>query len=381
MGLLDQAHLPFWVLLLMISVSTASIALLVIEVWCRCANRSKRLGAVSPGISEPLGPKMSIRRGQLVPASSKESLTGWEFESRASHRQSRSSSHSGPEAVYYDAYHGQIQEPDYQLGTGYASGLADDPARVPRYSWSDLFQRESSVDRRTSARSTDEEWQSTSSTWDSVGRIQDGHLKQHWSDVDPPCLNLMVPLSPAIPGSVTLTSESRFLDKTSLQLPLPYRAVPPPPCRGYLVCRCPEIIGPDTVGKGRHSNSIGTCLSSSGYSSQGYPTSAHRSAETSDDFLHAWSSAYHDWLAPAQNPCSSAPVRQSVHVEVVSISDLKSEAPIEPPVDIHLPSAPTVSRINSFTTSSTHSGTSQNGGTDDGNLDAQKGEVSWLVDD
>jgi hypothetical protein len=370
-----HGSLPLWLFILIILLSAVSIAVVLFAVWRKCIKRKRERRHLLSDTSELPERKISIRRGHIIRASRKVSLTGPRFG-----EQSRPPSHQWPETFYLDRHHANVQKHGNPQSVHHTLGLEDDAANTPRRSWLDMFRGQGS---------TDEESRATPSIFDPVEhvyKLDSVHFQSNRSNPQPPVLDCPIVLSPITPLILPRTPRYPPVYPTNLQQFQKTEAVTSCPPKAYRKSRYHEEFGRGTDMKRRDSTRLNSRLLSC-YLSIG----SRSSAMTTESFLQVWSRAYCGWLSHPDSPLTSTPTKSnSTHVDVVSTDDWTTEASDESERPISLPSSrllsstgsiSAISGTDSLETRSSHVAREQGGKALCKRARIRDVEISWLIDD
>jgi hypothetical protein len=393
----DDDGLPLWLFILVILLSTATIVVILLIVWLKYVKRSSKLKAWRSCISEQPIRQVSVRKGQLVPASWNNSLSGPDFDLGDSRQPNRHPSHQWPETAYFD-------EP-FRKGQAYglARSMLDDARpedafdELLRRTWSGLLRFQSIAGSGVSVHSsTDEESLRPSciSEWaEFTRRLQETHSKPTLSKLEPLMLESPAPLSPITPLTLPRTPRIAASGPTGLQLPPHYPALPSLPGKVYRASRYREDLGLVRRSlKQRTSIRLDRRLSSP-HRTYSQPSGCRSSTASCESFLQAWSGAYRDWLIYPKTASSSEPAKPDLstlcHVDVISIGGTESEADDEREMNVSSPSTTSilftdvrslVSRTRSPATLSTRSDVNERRTGLEEMKRTRREEISWLVD-
>ncbi len=377
----DDDGLPLWLFILIILLTTVTLAVISYVVWSKCIRRPKKQDSSSPDTSEGPVRKISVKRGQIVRASWNESLTGSRFGYAASREHSRHPSSQWPETAYSVRRYDGFQKPSFNSSMRSLPIAEDRPQCVPGRSWPDFVRMRNQIGLASGRESIRASYVSFSSDHQqadtTISKPPFPNFERDWLDSPTP-LPPMTPLTlPRTPNSAPCHASS--------QTPSNYAPVPRLPSE-YCISRCGEDDFSASSTAQMHSQEENLRFSSFWSRPHGYSSST----VTRESFLQAWSNVYRSWLVYPESPSSSKPVKPTTsHVEVVSVTDSASMALDEPKRNVSLPystaarstlSISPVSRPDSCGTDSVRSYRLETGRPFVEASRSRKQEISWLVE-
>lgn len=387
MKLPDEDGLPVWAFIMVMLLTTLTLALVAYAVWRRCVRPSRGVEHLSSSVHEPPECKVYVREGRIARFSGAPPPART-YGGRPSSKQSPAYSNQWPQKAYSDGHDENQQE----LSNHYP--VEQDVGGTVRRSRPDVLPRECSVALKDSpGLPSHEEIRSSYISSDSIDvfqNVEEISPKPNSSGSEPPHLDCPTPLSPFTPLALSRLSQHSELGPTTLRLLSKYGSIPPPLPAAYRLSRYRDRINSARTSK--HSNSKRRDSRFSLLHGDAQLTHGHCSpAVTRESFLQAWSNACQGLRAhPEAPPPSREPAEASrtkkCHVNVVQIMDTESKTSDEQGVDISplssasITSASPVSRTQSFGASSTWSAREKSDRTPGKGCRNRQEQISWLID-
>jgi hypothetical protein len=392
----DDDGLPLWAFVLVILLTTISAALIGFLVWRKCTRRSNRRTLKSLEGLEPPERQVSVKKGKLVRASWNFSLTGSKFGQGSTHKHSPSHSHQWPETPYFTGHLGSEKSPSMVHSAQDMNGLRSHQSHLHHASWSRILQRESRGGLRIDVgRLQDEESPRQFCISDWLKQAQElSNIKSRIPvALKTPRLDSPPLLSPITPLTLPRTPRNQEVFPTSLPLFSNAADIPPMPAMPYPSSRYVDASRPLPDLPFKEIQQFASRFSSSSHYDTSHFDQYHSSTATTDSFLNAWSSAYHEWLARSDTSASSLPFKEGMprvsHIETASIASPVPEADDEHETNASWPdltpvvsaeSALPMQQAESFVTISTESDKRGRSGNKCARPPLMRGERSWLED-
>ena len=384
MGFPADDDLPLWLFILVVLLSIASIAVVLLVVWLKCVKRSSRLKRWPSGTCEEPVRRGPVRKSQIVRVSWNNPLTRNGFRLAENRRHSRSHSYQWPEIAYSGESSGDDQKSVFHHSMLVDTRAGDDVNNFPLRSWSALLENQSNNGSRESVHgSTDEEYLRSSyisDCTDLTHGLEIASSKLKMSEFALPMLDSPAPLSPITPLTLPLSPQITALRPTSSQLLPQYAALPPLPAKVYRASTYRKDPNFRRSLQQRHSTRLNL---------HQYPLECRSSDPARDSFLQARSSTYRDWLVYPNTQLGSTSTKpdlpKTCHVDVVSIAEVKPELDDKhradtPATILFTDSGSSLLRSHSSATMSTSSSTKETYWILDAPKQTGREDISWLID-